>query len=228
VEFTTSPRREAQQGFRASLSHLSTACGGEAVIDAYALDRIDFRVSQLRCQFDLSEHDQEDVRHDMVVELLSALQRFNPAKAKRETFINRVLDRFVLYVMRQRCTQKRRSCDSPKGFDDVSDGYQPCSNDPGHGHRDEQGYRELRLDVPEVIALLPDDLQRVCLVLQRKSGRAAAKELGIGKSTLYRAIADIRKHFADHGYTGFVDDAWDTSALGADVEGARNEDEVPQ
>jgi len=198
------------------------------LIDAYALDRIDFRVRQLRFQFDLSEHDQEDVRHDMVVELLSALQRFNPAKAKRETFINRVLDRFALYIMRQRCTQKRRACDSPMGYDHVAVGFQPKGNEVKRGQLDEQDHRELRLDVPEIVALLPDDLQRVCRVLQRESGRAAAEELGIGKSTLYRAIADIRKHFADHGYTGFVDDAWDTSAPGADVEGARNEDEVPQ
>jgi len=197
-------------------------------IDDYALARIDFRVSKLRSQFDLSEHDQEDMRNDMVVELLQAFDRFDPLKSKRETFINRVLDRFVLYVMRQRCTQMRRSCDSPRGFDDVSTGFQPCGNDPAHGERDEQGYRDLRLDLPDVIALLPEDLQRICHVLKHKSGRAAAKELGIGKSTLYRAVADIREHFRKLGYAGVGDNGWDTSVPAADVEGTPNEGEVPQ
>jgi RNA polymerase sigma-70 factor (ECF subfamily) len=229
VKNTNTLRREARQGFRTPSSTLQANSGDiGAIIDDYALARIDYRVRQLWLQFDLSEHDKEDVHHDMVVELLQAMKRFNPAKAKRETFINRVLDRFVLYIMRQRCTRIRRPSDSPLGFEDVSEGFQPCDNDPGQGETSEQDLRDLRLDLPEIIALLPDDLQRVCFVLQRTSGRAAAKELGIGKSTLYRAIADIRQHFVDHGYTGFPGDSWDTSAPGADVEGAQNENEVPQ
>ncbi|MEX0653918.1 MAG: hypothetical protein WD534_12735 [Phycisphaeraceae bacterium] len=195
-------------------------------IDDYALDRIDFRVRQLRFQFDLSDEDQEDLRNDMVVELLSASKRFDPDKSKRETFINRVLDRFVLYVTRQRCTQQRRASDSPIGFDDVSAGFQPTVNDTRRGEPNEQDLRELRLDLPEVIAKLPGDLQQVCEVLTRKSGRAAAKELGLSKSSLYRAIAEIREHFISRGYPGFSGNAWDTSGSAADVEGAPNEDEV--
>ena len=196
------------------------------LIDDYALARIDFRVRQLRFQFDLSDEDQEDLRNDMVVELLSAFKRFDPDKSKRETFINRVLDRFVLYVTRQRCTQQRRASDSPIGFDDVSAGFQPTINDPRRGESNEQDLRELRLDLPEVIAKLPDDLQQVCEVLARKSGRAAAKELGISKSSLYRAVADIRKHFISWGYSSSSENAWDTSGSAADVEGAPDEDEV--
>ncbi|MCK4626918.1 MAG: hypothetical protein KAV00_16520 [Phycisphaerae bacterium] len=43
-----------------------------------------------------------DCRHDMVVELLPAFRRFNPDKANREIFINRVLDRSVKYTTRIR------------------------------------------------------------------------------------------------------------------------------
>lgn len=197
-------------------------------IDDYALDRIDFRVRQLRFQFDLSAEDQEDLRNDMVVELLSAFKRFDPNKSKRETFINRVLDRFALYVTRQRCTQQRRASDTPMGFDDVCTNFQPTVNDPRRGVRNEQHLRELRLDLSEVIAALPGDLQQVCEILTRKSGRAAAKDLGISKSSLYRAIAEIREHFISQGYSGFSENAWDTSSSAADVEGAPNEGEVTQ
>jgi len=227
VKFTTSPQREAQQGFGTSPSHLQANSDGEAVIDDYALARIDYRVRQLWLQFDLSEQDQEDVRNDMVVELLQAMKRFNPAKSKRETFINRVLDRFVLYIMRQRCTQMRRACDSPLGFEDVSVGFQPCGNDPGQGETSEQDIDDLRLDLEPVISQLPEGDQEVARLLMIYPSSEVAERIGVHRCSMSRIIARIRKHFTNAG-VGVSDEARNTSAAGADVEGAPNEDEVPE
>ncbi|NLF33253.1 MAG: hypothetical protein GX591_20500 [Planctomycetes bacterium] len=189
-------------------------------IDDYALTEIDFRLRRLGRQFGLSDHDLEDIRQDMVIELWSAQKRFNPRKARRRTFISRVLDRFVLYLTRQLCTRQRRPAENAVSFDDLDSRFEPRVNNTNPGELDEQALRELQLDVATLIDRLPADLQPVCRVLMHTPGRAAARELGIGKSTLYRAIAEIRTHFTAMGYCGFPVDAWDTLPPAADVEGA--------
>jgi RNA polymerase sigma-70 factor (ECF subfamily) len=194
-------------------------------IDDYALARIDYRVRQLWLQFDLSEEDQEDLRNDMVVELLQAMKRFDPTKAKRETFINRVLDRFVLYFMRQRCTQNRRPCDSPLGYEDIAPGFQPCGNDPGEGGMSEQALDDLRLDLEPVISQLPERDQQVARLLMVYSSSEVAKRIGVHRCSMSRIIARIREHFIQAGI-----DVWivqrNTSAPAADVEGAPKKDEA--
>jgi len=171
----------------------------EQWIDQYALDRIDFRVRRLTGQFDLSEDEQNDYRHDMVVELLGAFERFDPDKAKRETFVNRVLDKFVKYVTRIRCTNLRRACDSPMGFGDVGPDYQPVVNEAPAGQLDEQGRRELHLDMDAALARMPERLQRVCRMLMEFGAAEAAKRLGICRQSIYRNMAEIRPYLAAIG-----------------------------
>jgi len=196
-------------------------------IDDYALARIEYRVKQLRFQLDLSEQDQEDLRHEMVVELLQAMQRFDPDLSKRETFINRVLDRFVPYILRRHCTQMRRAWDSPLGFEDVSDGFQPCGNDPGQGELSEQDIGELRLDLEPVILGMPERDQAVARLLMTYPSSEVAARIGVHRCSMSRIIGRIREHFTDAGVT-ISEEPRNTSTATADVEGARNEDEVPQ
>ena len=161
-------------------------------IDDYALDRIDFRVEQLREQFDLSDEDQEDIRHDMVVQLLNAFKRFNPDLAKRETFINRVLDRYVPYIMRRCCTQMRRDSDTPMGFDDVATGFQPCSNVPNQGQLDEQEQIELRIDVQCAISQLAKRDQHVARLLMVYSIPEVADLIGVHRCSMGRIISELQ------------------------------------
>lgn len=205
---TTSDRREALNGFGtpSSTSNNVASTSSPDDLDQYALDRIDFRTRELTLCFNLSQEEQDDLRHDMAAEVLQALRRFDQDLASRRTFINRVLDRFVLHTKRARCTRMRRPWEAPVGLDDVYIGFEPVVNDPPAGERDEQDLRELRLDIQQVMARMPEKLQKIAIVLMTCSGREAAEELGIGTSSLYRAIERIRQHFIEAGYSGTPDD----------------------
>ena len=186
----TPPSGPQQQGNKLS---------AEQLIDDYALERIAFRIRRLNIKFDLSEDEQEDYRQDMVVELLSAFERFDPRKAKRETFVNRVLGKFVKYATRIRCTRRRRACDSPICFEDIVLGYQPVVNDPRAGQPDEQSRRELHLDMGAVLTRMPERLRRVCRLLMEFSAAEAAEQLGICRQSIYRNIAEIRTYLTATG-----------------------------
>lgn len=188
-------------------------------IDVYALARIDYRVRRLARRFDLSEADQEDYRNDMVVELQSALRRFDPEKSKRETFINRVLDRYLAYATRNRCTRLRRSCENPLGFDDIHIGYEPIDNDPSHGELSEQGHVGLHIDMASVIGGMPKRLQRACRLLQEFEPAEVAGRLGIHRTSIYRIIREIRERFVAAGLGDWIG-LRDKIGPAADVGGA--------
>lgn len=182
-------------------------------IDDYALSRINFRVRRLTCQFDLSEDEQGDYRQDMMVELLSAFERFDPSKATRETFINRVLDRFVKYAIRARFTRLRRTCDSPLGFEDVSIGFEPVVNEARAGEKDEQARRELRLDMAVVMARMPARLRRMCRLLMKFGATETARKLGICRQSIYRNFAEIREYMIGAGLVEIENSATKTARL---------------
>ena len=213
----TTCRREAPSGFGTLTSNrLSRADQGEhspPVIYKYALARIDYRARRQAISFNLSDDEREDLRHDMVAELLRAFKRFDPEKASRETFINRVLDRFVKYSMRSKRTRQNRACNNPACLDDVHPGFQPTVNHPRIGELDEQDRRELHLDLAAVIARMPERLQRVCRALLRLMPAEAAHSLGICRQSIYRNIAEIRAYLSEAGIGISENDATNPARL---------------
>lgn len=96
-------------------------------LDDYAMQRIEFRARQLARQHK-NRGDWQDLRQDMVVEILEAAPRFDPAKASRETFIARVLDRFEIDLYRENARNQEVQCVS---LDDPSverDFLEDCSS----------------------------------------------------------------------------------------------------
>ncbi len=172
---------------------------GSEVIDEYALSRIDHNVRYLGTQFGLSHDQREDYRQDMVVELLRAFHRFDPEKASRKTFINRVLGRFVKYVVRTSCARERQSCHTPVAFDDIWVGFEPPVNEARTGELDEQSRCELRLDMTAVIEQMPERVQRVCLELMKSDPSEAALSLGICRQSIHRNIKEIRTFLTEAG-----------------------------
>lgn len=183
------------------------------VIDAYALARIDYRVQKMARRFKLPQDQQEDLRQDMAVELLTAFQRFNPDKASRKTFVNRVLDKFVKYTMRNRSIRRRRACDSPIHFDDIFPGFEPVSNDAATGVVDEQVRRELRIDMDAAIARMPKRLRRVCSLLKEFDATEVAEQLGIRRQSVYRIMDEIREYLNRAGVGISENSATDSAQL---------------
>ncbi len=171
----------------------------QQAIDDYAMERIDYRVRDLAQRFGLDEAEQDDYRLEMVVQLLGAMTRFNRQKAKRQTFVNRVLDRFVLHAKRAHCTRIRQSAMSPILLDDVHLGFDPRVNDARRGELDEQAQLDLKMDLEAIIDRMPERLQRVCKLLSYLEPAEAARKLGIHPRSIYRIIGEIRQHFEAAG-----------------------------
>ena len=204
---TTNHRREAHNGFETqSLTSSNPGDPGgtdKPLLDDYTREQVRIRSKILVDQFELPLDQQDDLQQDMLLELHKAAKRFKPAKASWHTFVSRVLDCFCkYYTRRESCRNRRSPRETPCSdiAEDFSLDRRPVGPGVLAGLVSDEDRRRLR----QVIAELPDNLRRLWeALMDDTSKRAAARKVGISKSTLYRRLATIREHFEEAGIEFF-------------------------
>ena len=168
------------------------------LIDDYARDRIDYRVDRLARLLRPGDTDADDLWQEFALELIKAADRFDPATSSRRTFVNRALDRRYRHIYRRLRTRQRHEPMCPTPISSLTN-FSPITNDPRSGEPSEQARAELRIDLAPALASLPWHLRQICETLKTHSPREAADQLGFHRSTIYRAIQEIRGHFIEWG-----------------------------
>lgn len=175
------------------------------LLDDYVLKRIDFRARRLAIQFGLSDDRRDDMHQDMVVELLKAADRFDPAGAASwHTYACRVLDLAVKKLTQNECRMRQREAGRPMGFSESPDGCPSAVNNPAHECENELVQLELQLDVEVVLARMPERVRQACELLKHLSPTEAAEAMGIHRNSIYRLIGQARAYFANPAL-GFSD-----------------------
>jgi len=164
----------------------------EEFLDEYVLDRIGYLAHQLARQYGLGEHQEEDVRQDMIVGVLEASRRFDPAKASWHTFASRALSIWCRRFRRQHARQIEYAAGDLFTYDDSGEGSIAGSAVAPQSYTQDM---HTAIDVVEIIAKMPPTLRRTCELLKLHSVSETARILGIHRNVLYRKIDRIRAHF---------------------------------
>ena len=182
-------------------------------IDEYAVTLIHHKARQLARRLGFSESDQEDLEQEMVLDLLTRLPQFDPKRAKRHTFIARVVEHKIADLLKHRHARKRDSGHrteslregGPNGAGNIS-GEIHAVNEGANCKRIGDVYRlqsdrlEESLDLELAVRALPEDLRGLCeLLLQPKTVSEISGDTGIPRPTLYDAIKKIRARFREAG-----------------------------
>jgi RNA polymerase sigma factor (sigma-70 family) len=152
-----------------------------------------------RCGW-LNEPDLEDLSQDCRVELLRKLGRYDPSRGAIEAYAARVLKNFLANCLRNRVAQRRdpRSV-TTLGEIDGSDRVPQVAKDRfRRDRRSSLEQSDLSHDLLTVLGLLPPDLQDLALRLKYQSVAAAARELGIPRTTVQSRIRKLRVIFERH------------------------------
>ncbi len=185
-------------------------------IDAYAADLIRHKARQLVGKAGLTENDRQDLEQELMIDLLSRMKHFNPAKGKKTTFLTRIVERRISNILEARFAQCRdwRKCTAslndpiPGGNDDSTERIEQVSSDGQMGHQGretiEQRQNDIRFDVDRVIAALPEDLQELCEKLQSSNMAEIAREMGVPRSTLYGKLTKLRDAFREAGLEEYL------------------------
>jgi RNA polymerase sigma-70 factor (ECF subfamily) len=185
-------------------------------IDGYAADLIRHKARQLVGKAGLTEDDRQDLEQELMIDLLQRMRHFNPAKAKKTTFMARIVERHISTILEARFAQCRdwRLCQTSlnepldNGEGDTTERIDFLDSDGQMGHHgrdtNEQRQNDIRFDLERVIAALPEDLQDLCEKLQSSNMAEIAREMGVPRSTLYGKLTKLRDAFRDGGLEEYL------------------------
>jgi RNA polymerase sigma-70 factor (ECF subfamily) len=144
----------------------------------------------------------------MVFDLLSRLLRYDAKRAGLKTFITRIIENKVASIIEYQGAAKRdyRLCTCSLNDQLVNDEsgvaerIDTVDQDDylirtGRQSRPAAEIRDLLIDVPKIIALLPADWRELCRRLMSDSASQVARDLGISRATVYRRLKRIRALF---------------------------------
>ena len=182
------------------------------VILQYTIKRIRFKASQIVGKHGFTEDDFDDLRQEMMLDVLERLPKFNSGRADIKIFISTVINnRIATLIKRQEadCRDHRRverSLDErvPGEDDDWTTFGDGLTEDEarsrlGLAGQSAQEQADLAMDVALVLGQLDDGDRQICLELQLKTPLEMSRETGVRRGGIYERIAKIRKKFIRAG-----------------------------
>ena len=153
--------------------------------------------------------DQPDLEQQLTARLLQALRRYDPQRGHRLPYVIAVIERAICTVLRDASAAKRspgriaslnavreRGHATPLA-DTIGDREQNTRRraDP----KSAEELRDLHIDLRDVLARLPVELQLLCRQLMSLSKSEIALGQGIAPSTVQAKVRAIRQRFEDAG-----------------------------
>jgi len=186
-------------------------------LTGYDRELIRCKARQIVGKAGFTRDDIEDIESELTTDLLTRLPKFDPEKAQRDTFADRIVTRRISNLIRYRIQEKRdyrrEACSLNEMIVDregntVERAQTMCGDAAAIrlGTRDRTRCQEanLRFDVSVMLKGLPEDLRQVAEELKSKSVADTARALGVPRSTLYGAIGRLRVIFAEAGLREYL------------------------
>lgn len=173
-------------------------------LQEYVDQIIRHKARQLARMAGFSQSDREDIAHELLIAVLERWPAFDSSRASARTFVARIIENKAASLVRAHLAAKRGIGQVTPLNGDTENGVCDCDEEAIRARRGVYSRSaleavSLRLDVASVLTDLPDDLRRLCKRLLYESVSDAARSSGQHRATLYRAIRDLRKRFADRG-----------------------------
>lgn len=179
---------------------------GQEGIDGYAAWLVRRKARQLIGTAGFTESDREDLEQEMRLDLITRLPGFDRDKGTPKTFVARILEHKVSTLIRYRTQEmrdyRRQGCPrhAEIGDGEVRDRGETVAQEAwrlGKQCRTRREQGELALDVAGILSRLPDDLRRLCRLLQTGTLSEAAHRTGIPRTTLNDHVLRLRRRFEE-------------------------------
>jgi len=176
------------------------------------------KAKQLVGRYGFTASDRDGIEQELMRDLYQHLPRFNPKRANRRTFINRIVDHAVVTLIRRQqaaMRDHRRNGGSLNEDVKAPDGRVTKRADTLNAEMNRAGRSDLDshllvLDVHAVVAVLPEDLRDLAARLQTQSMAQAAREMGVARSVVYERVAELRRILERAGLRGYLSPFPDT------------------
>jgi len=167
---------------------------------------------------DIPLDDLPDIEHDVVLELIRRMPKFDPAINRWAAFRAVVIYHALTDVIRKRTGPKSEwnhradftlddpvpgsRSDSPVFYRDLVNSDMTLVDGT---EKDDSERLALIIDVRMIVSWLPEELRKICEYIMREGCGSPVdimKPFGISRKTAFRRFAEIRKVFVSHGISG--------------------------
>lgn len=178
-------------------------------LDGYARRVIQHRANRLARS---TASDQHDIEQELWLDLVKRWPRFDANRACERTFAARVVNHHAVKLRTTQSTPLKLSSlhETVKGEDGRQVPLAETVDDQSQARRTGRPIREgedladLRSDVLQTIAGLPNDLRDLCERLKSGSISEVARDLGITRAAIYRKLTYVRSHFERAGLRNYL------------------------
>jgi len=186
--------------------------GKQFIVTDYAKALIQAKARQLCRRRDFSPSEQEDIEQELWLAVLEKAERFDPARARLETFLDRVVSRAAAMLLRRRKRRKRGNGVLPfsleSDFTAVGKGLKPLSEAVssedvarrlGTQSEDPMARLEQTEAIEYALAQMPERLRDICRRLMTGTVASVARELGISRHQVRKVLEEARPYFEEAG-----------------------------
>jgi hypothetical protein len=168
-----------------------------------AIEFIRYHARQLARHRAVPGMELQDYEQDLVADLLERSDRFDPSRSSYPTFADRLIRKRVASLLESGSRMRCASAGDHHGHAAVdaaleTEGLWPTSRLPAHERTC------LRLDLERFLEQLPNRLHRCCTWLMALNRRAAASGMGLHRSSLYEAAAELKQRACEAGLDRYL------------------------
>jgi RNA polymerase sigma-70 factor (ECF subfamily) len=165
-------------------------------VDPRAVQFVRYHAWRLAAHSPIPGWEVEDYEQDLIADLLARAPRFDPSRASRATFDDRIIRHRVatLIAAGARVRRMEQEVVEPPVAETDDDAQVPSL----------EAQCSICLDLDRFIAGLPDRLRCCCHWLMADNRRTAAAAVGLHRSTLYEAARDLKQRAIEAGLDAYV------------------------
>jgi RNA polymerase sigma-70 factor, ECF subfamily len=169
-----------------------------AITDPYVLHQASCRASLLVATAGFTSDDWEDLRQEIVLDLIRRAPKFDPERGNWHGFVRGVARHHstILIAGHRRRTREVLGEDLKREDAHVGDSADALDKCPGSNPVVEL---DLRLDVQRVVARLPPHLRSLANLLGQMPVKELCQYTGKSRPTVYRMTLQIKEAFFDAG-----------------------------
>lgn len=146
----------------------------------------------------ISREDREDVKSELLAQLLGVWTQYDPARGPHDAYINHVVNTRIVSLVRARRAAKRAAATEPLEERDVG-------RDARVGDGPDQlCVIDLSIDLAALMARLRPADRELCESLQRDALNFISKNTGVPRRTLRDGLERIKRVFRDAGLDEYI------------------------
>ncbi|MGL4464601.1 MAG: sigma factor [Planctomycetia bacterium] len=159
------------------------------------------KANELAGKYGFAADETDDIRQELSLHLLRHWASYDETKGKVTTFIQNAVDGKVCVMIRDQRRAKRDSR-RERSLSQVEDAIEFGKLDGVRGQPEisDLSLVELRSDCDDIVGNLPPQLREIADLLKLNSPAEVARQLDIPKTTFWRRMTELRKHFVAAGF----------------------------